>query len=150
MPKNAAMAAAIASQRIKSASDIWVKHKIRGFCMENYVIVCIVIMTAAIGALYTAKHFRRGGGCCGGGEYKVGKKRLSRICQKKVFTVEGMRCSHCKKRIEEVINDIKNVSAKADLRTGTVIVCYAETADDQLIKSRVEKSGYSVTDIKEL
>lgn len=118
--------------------------------MENYIIIFIVAAASVIGVLYSIRHFRRNGGCCGGGEYKVGKKRLSRICQKKVFTVEGMRCSHCKKRIEEVINDIKNVSAKADLRTGTVIVCYAETADDQLIKSRVEKSGYSVTDIKEL
>ena len=62
----------------------------------------------------------------------------------KTFKVEGMHCDHCKARVEEVVNDIKGVAGKVDLKKGELTVSYAEDVDDQLIIARVERAGYII------
>ena len=36
--------------------------------MENYIIIGIIIIAAAIAIVYTVRHFQGKGGCCGGGD----------------------------------------------------------------------------------
>ena len=38
--------------------------------MENYIIVGIIAAIAVIGDIYTVKHFKGEGGCCGTGSFK--------------------------------------------------------------------------------
>ena len=57
-----------------------------------------------------------------------------------------MHCDHCKNRVEEVVNDIKGVSGKVNLKKQELTVSYAEDVPDELIKSRIEKAGYTVSD----
>ena len=43
--------------------------------MENCIIIGIIAVIVVIGIIYTVKHFKGEGGCCGGGSYKPKKKK---------------------------------------------------------------------------
>lgn len=111
--------------------------------MENYIIVAIIVIVIVIGVRSAVKHFKREGGCCGGGEYKPKNKKLSKIIYKKTFRVDGMSCNHCKSRVEEAVNDIKGVAGKVNLKKGELVVSFAEEVADEVIISKIEKVGYS-------
>jgi len=112
--------------------------------MENYIIIGVILVFLIIGVIYTVKHFKGQGGCCGGGGYKAKKKKLTKIIYKKTFRVNGMHCEHCKNRVEETVNDIKGVSGKVNLKKGELTVSYAEEVSDDIIKTKIERAGYTV------
>ncbi len=112
--------------------------------MENYIIIGMIAVMVAIGVIYTVKHFKGEGGCCGGGSYKPRRKKLSDVKYKKTFKVGGMHCEHCKNRVEEAVNDIKGVVGKVDLKKGELTVSYAEDVADEIIKTKIERVGYTV------
>lgn len=114
--------------------------------MENYIIIGIIIIAAAIAIVYTVRHFQGKGGCCGGGDYKPKKKKLPKVLYQKTFKIQGLHCDHCKNRVEEVVNDIRGVAGKVNLKKQELTVSYAEDVPDELIKSRIEKAGYTVSD----
>lgn len=116
--------------------------------MTNGIIIGIVVILAflAIGT-----RIRRTGrkGCCGSGsDYKTRKKKLAHVNMRKTFVVEGMHCEKCSNRVMEVINDIPHVSANVDLKKGIAVVSYEEDVADDLIKSRLERAGYPVREIR--
>lgn len=116
--------------------------------MENVFIIVVILLLVSVGLFSTIRHFRgKGGGCCGGGSYRVKKKRLSHVVAEKAFRVEGMHCENCKTRIEEAINDISGVAGRVDLKKGLLIVSYAKTVDDQVIKGKIERMGYTISDV---
>lgn len=116
--------------------------------MDNLIIIAILVIAISFGIVSAVKHFKGQSGCCGSGDYKPKKKKLPHIAYQKTFKVDGMHCEHCKNRVEEVVNDIQGVCGKVDLKTGTLVVSYAEDVDDALIKARIEKAGYPVTDMQ--
>ena len=111
--------------------------------MENWIIIAVVIAVIAVGVVYTVKHFRHESGCCGGGGYKLRKKKLPRVLYQRTFTVGGMHCENCQKRIEEIVGDIHGVSGTVDLQKGELTVLYAAEVDDAWIVSRIERAGYT-------
>jgi len=111
--------------------------------MENFIIIAIIAVAFVIGIVYTIKHFKGQSGCCGGGSYKPKRKKLAGVLYKKTFLVDGMYCDHCKARVEEVVNDIKGIAGKVDLKKGELTVMYAEEIDDSVIVQRIEKAGYA-------
>lgn len=117
--------------------------------MENYIVIAIMAVAVGFGIYYAVKHFKGQGGCCGGSNYKPKKKKLKNVLCQKTFKVEGMHCERCKNRVEEVINDMKGVAGKVNLKKGELTVYYAEEVADDVIKSRIERAGYTVTDIWE-
>ncbi len=116
--------------------------------MENYIIIAIVAVIVTVGICFSVKHFKGKSGCCGGGGYKPRKKKLANVICHKTFAVGGMHCENCKIRVEEIVNDIKGVAGKVDLKKGELTISYAEMVDDELIKSRIERAGYSFDYIK--
>lgn len=114
--------------------------------MDNYIILGIVIIIVAVGVISTVKHFRGEGGCCSGGSYTPKRKKLKSIKYQKAFHIDGMTCEHCKRRVEEAVNDIKGVSARVILKKSELIVSYADDVNDNLIKEKIERAGYSVVD----
>ncbi len=115
--------------------------------MEDYIIIAIMVPIIGAGVRYTVKHFKKKGGCCSGGDYKPKKKKLTNVLYQKTFKVDGMHCENCKRRVEEIVNDIKGTMGKVSLKTGELIVSYAEAVDDEIIKSRIERAGYTVSSI---
>lgn len=114
--------------------------------MENYIIIGMIAVIVVIAVISSIKHFKGEGGCCGGGSYKPKRKKLSDIKYTKKFKVGGMHCEHCKRRVEETVNDIKGVVGRVDLKKGELTVSYAEDVNDEIIKAKIEKKGYTVTD----
>ena len=114
--------------------------------MVDSVIIGIIAVVVVIGIIYTIKHFKGEGGCCGGGSYRVKSKKLERVLYQKTFRVEGMHCEHCKNRVEEVINDIPGTAGKVNLKKGEVIVSYAEEVSDEVIRAKVARAGYTIAD----
>lgn len=118
--------------------------------MENYITIGALAIIVAIGIAATVKHFKGEGGCCGGGSsYKPRKKRIAGIRYRKVFRIDGMHCAHCKARVEEIVNDIPNVTGSVDLKKGELVVSYAEEVADELLQARIERAGYTVIEIRE-
>ena len=115
--------------------------------MENYIIIAIIALAAGSGIYSAVKHFKDQGGCCGGGSYKPKKKKLKNVLYQKTFKVDGMHCDHCKNRVEEVVNDMKGIAGAVNLKKGELTVSYAEEVADDVIKSRIERAGYTVTEI---
>lgn len=112
--------------------------------MTDGIIIAILVVALFFGIRATVKHFARKSGCCGSSGYKPRKKKLSKVLWQKTFKVEGMHCEHCKARVEEIVNDIAGVAGKVDLKKGTLTVSYAEDVEDELIKSKLERVGYTV------
>lgn len=117
--------------------------------MENYIIIAILVLAVGFGSISAIKHFKGQGGCCGGGSYKPKKKKLKHVLYQKTFKVEGMHCDHCKNRVEEVVNDMKGLAGTVHLKNGELTVSYEEEVDDEVIKARLERAGYTVTESKD-
>ena len=113
--------------------------------MDTYIIIGIIILIAAIAVIYTVKHFKGEGGCCGGGSFKPKRKKLKNVKYTKTFTVSGMHCEHCSGRVEEVVNDIKGVAGRVNLKKGELTVSYAEDVADEIIIAKIERAGYSAS-----
>ena len=109
------------------------------------VVLVLLTLCVCFGIRSYAKKLRQGGGCCGGGDYKPRKKKLSHVAGQKTFQVEGMYCEHCKVRVEEAVNDIKGAAGKVDLKKGLLTVSYAESLDEEQVKQKVERAGYHLT-----
>lgn len=114
--------------------------------MENFVIIGIIAVIVAVGIRYTVKHFKGEGGCCGTGDYKLKSKKLSKVLYQKKFKVDGMHCEYCKSRVEEAVNDIDSVAGKVNLKKSELTVSYAKEVSDDIIKSKLEKIGYKITE----
>ena len=112
--------------------------------METYIFIGILAVIVVLAIVSSIKHFKGEGGCCGGGSYKPKKKKLKGVKYQKTFKVGGMHCEHCKNRVEKIVNDIKVISGKVNLKKGELIVSYAEDVDDEIIKAKIEKAGYTV------
>ena len=114
--------------------------------MENYIVIGIIAVIVVIAVISSIKHFKGESGCCGGGGYKPRRKKLTKVKYTKRFNVSGMHCEHCKNRVEEAVNDIKSVAGRVDLKKGELTVSYAEDVSDEIIKTKLERLGYRVTD----
>ena len=116
--------------------------------MENYIIMGIIIVIAFFAVRTIVKRKGRKGCCGSGSDYKPRKKKLQAVIATKVFTVDGMHCEKCANRVTEVVNDITGVAGVVDLKKGIVTVSYEQEVADEKIKARIERVGYTVTEIR--
>ena len=116
--------------------------------MENYIIIGIIIVIAFFAIRTIVKRKGRKGCCGSGSDYKPRKKKLKNVIATKVFAVDGMHCEKCANRVTEVVNDITGVAGVVDLKKGIVTVSYEQEVADEQIKARIERVGYTVTEIR--
>ena len=116
--------------------------------MDNYIIIGIIVLIAVIAIGTLVKRSGRKGCCGSGSDYKPRKKKLQAVIATKVFAVDGMHCEKCANRVTEVINDITGVAGVVDLKKGIVTVSYEQEVADEQIKARIERVGYTVTEIR--
>lgn len=114
--------------------------------MENFIIICLLIIAVGLAIIPTIRHFKGMVGVVGAVLISQRRKKLKRVIQKKTFKVEGMHCEHCSNRVMEAVNSIPELSAKVKLKQGLVIISYAEPVEDNLIKEAIERIGYKVVD----
>ena len=116
--------------------------------MDNYIIIGVVALIAlvAIGTIVKRKGRK---GCCGSGsDYKPRKKKLKNVIATKTFKVDGMHCEKCSNRVTEAVNDILGVAGVVNLKKGIVTVSYELEVADEQIKAKIERVGYTVTEVR--
>ena len=86
--------------------------------MDDIVIVVILAVLLAVGVYSTIRHFKGQGGCCGGGNTYIYKKKLKKVIAKKIFIVDGMSCVNCVARVTNTINDIPGLANGRAVREG--------------------------------
>ena len=116
--------------------------------MENYSIIGIIIVIAFFAVRTIVKRKGRKGCCGSGSDYKPRKKKLQAVIATRIFVVDGMHCEKCANRVTEVVNDITGVAGVVDLKKGIVTVSYEQEVADEQIKARIERVGYTVTEIR--
>lgn len=112
--------------------------------MTDILIILLFAGLAVFGIVHTLRHFRGQGGCCGSGGYTPKRKKLKNVLYTRTFSVSGMHCAHCRNRVEEVVNDMRGLSGRVDLKKGELTVSYAEDVEDSRIVERIQKAGYTV------
>jgi len=68
---------------------------------------------------------------------------------KKVITINGMSCEHCKARVEKALNAIDGVEAKVDLKKNNAIVSLTTEVSDEVLKNAVNEAGYEAVSVEE-
>lgn len=116
--------------------------------METIIILFILALLLASGAVYTVRHFRGKGGCCGGGGVYIPKKKLENVTAIRTLKTEGMTCENCAARIVRAVNEVEGLSARVDLRRKTVRISMNVAVADERLRELVEGAGYTVTSIR--
>lgn len=76
------------------------------------------------------------------------QKHLDTIVATKKLQIEGMSCANCQNRIENALNGMVQVNAKASFKKGEAIVKLGADIPEEELREAVEKLGYKVTSIE--
>ena len=69
---------------------------------------------------------------------------------KKVVTIEGMMCEHCKNKVETSLSSINNVSkVKVNLKNKTATIYSTKSISNDDIKNSISKLDYKIVNIGE-
>ena len=113
--------------------------------MGTYIICGILVIVVVAALLGSKKHFKGEGGCC---DVKIKPKHLDTIVATKKLQIEGMSCANCQNRIENALNGMAQVNAKASFKKGEAIVKLGADIPEEELREAVEKLGYKVTSIE--
>ena len=62
-----------------------------------------------------------------------------------IIKVKGMKCDHCKKRVEESLLKVEGIKkVKIDLKTGKVQITSKEVIPFSQLKTIIEETGYEI------
>jgi copper chaperone len=66
----------------------------------------------------------------------------------RIYTVEGMTCSHCVTAVSTEVGALPGVSdVRVDLTTGTVTVTSDQPLDAEAVRGAVDEAGYQLADV---
>lgn len=112
--------------------------------MQDLIIIVLLVVLIGMGVFSTLQYFKGKGGCCGGGNTYVSKKKLKHVRKIKNYHVEGMYCENCKARVERYINDMDGVAGKVNLKKKELIVSMEREVSDEEVRAAVQKAGYEI------
>lgn len=121
--------------------------------MATAVICLIIVIICVLSVRSYTKRVTRG--CCNAGGDPVKRvnpkdKNPDHYPYTSEIKVEGMTCSSCARRVENALNSIDGVWAKADSTAGYATVRMKEQLEDEEIRKAVSSAGYGVTGIEKL
>lgn len=85
-------------------------------------------------------------GCCGSGDapvkrIKVADKNKANYPYSALLTVDGMMCSACQTRVENALNALDGVWARADVSAGTVKLLMKQPVPEDRLRSTINELG---------
>lgn len=121
--------------------------------MATAVICLIIVIICVLGVRSYTKRMTRG--CCNAGgdpvkRVKPKDKNLDNYPYASKIKVEGMACASCARRVENALNSMDGVWAKADSTGGSVTVRMKEQLENEEIRKAVSSAGYGVSGIEKL
>jgi len=83
-----------------------------------------------------------------GARDKKRKKREKKQMEKTMY-ITGMMCPHCEARVKQILEGVDGVdSAVCSHEKGTAVLTLSEDTDDNVLRTIIEKEGYTVTGIE--
>lgn len=119
--------------------------------MATYILSGIILLIIVFSLRSFIEKLRFG--CCGGTVEKITKKtklskrELSEYQISKTIYIEGMTCGNCANHVENALNSLEMVYAKVDLNKNLANVKMKTNISEEILKSVVNKAGYSVKHI---
>ncbi len=110
----------------------------------QYAIFAIILIVFAV---FVIKSYSKklASGCCGGGDaekkIKVADKNRAHYPYAASLTVDGMMCAACETRVENALNTIDGVWAKASSSDGSVELLMKAPVDEELLRKTINELG---------
>lgn len=111
------------------------------------VIICVILVVfIVIGIRSMVK--RAAQGCCGGGDVKHVKtdKNTSHYTYKYTMGIEGMHCKHCTQTVENALNSLGGIYAKADLKNKSAVIYSNIECDSTKWTNAVNSCGFTASE----
>lgn len=109
-----------------------------------------LILIAMVVCSFRFYIIRLSGGCCGGAgqpyipRIKVQDHNRSHYPYHKILEVDGMSCGNCAASVENALNSIEGVWAKANLLKEEVSLYMKQDMDEAVLTFIIKDAGYSV------
>lgn len=121
--------------------------------MEKFIAVILLILICIQAVCRYIYRLRRGGGCCSAHEPAEKKVRVtdrdkSHYPHRLILSIDGMTCSGCVRRVENALNRMNGVWAKADLASRQAQVFCKQPPDEAALRRTVREAGYTVLSIQ--
>ncbi|HBZ03860.1 MAG TPA: copper resistance protein CopZ [Lachnospiraceae bacterium] len=112
--------------------------------ISTVIVVVLLVVILFFAIKNSIPHFKGQGACCGGGssEKTVKPKKLDKVIATKVIRVEGMRCSNCRIRVQNKLNEMDGVNAKVNIEKKTATVQLGKDIPDEELTRAIESLGY--------
>ena len=119
--------------------------------MGTAIIMCLLAVIIIMALRCVKKRILHGSACCGErdappAKIRVHDKNKSHYPYTFVFSVDGMHCSNCVRHVENALNIMNGVWAKADLETKTVKVRSKKELKPEDLSAKINEAGYTVLD----
>lgn len=117
--------------------------------MTEIVIILLLVILVGWAVYHSVKKVKRGGGCCPGHEETLKRvvvqdKNRSHYPYQVTLDIGGMTCENCARRVENALNSLDGVWAKADISTHRVTVLCKAQPDLKKMAGSVREAGYVV------
>lgn len=121
----------------------------------KWIYLVITILIVALILWRVIRSIVSGKSCCGTGGRVPAKvharhDRISDYPYRYILNVEGMVCSACVRNVENTLNRIDGLWAKADLQKKEVTVLSKVPRDKKFFVDAYEDSTYTITGFKEV
>lgn len=117
--------------------------------MQNLLLILVFLAVCAYAAKSIAFKIKHGSSCCGEHEasekkVKVKDKNKSHYAHAYRLSVDGMHCANCARRVENALNALSGVWAKADLSKKEVLLRSKTPQESGILEKAVSLAGYTV------
>ena len=121
--------------------------------MGTAIILLVLVGICVIALASVRKRIKYGSSCCGTHDaplkkIKVHDKKASNYPYTYTLTVDGMHCSNCARRVENVLNSKDGVWATVYLEKKSVLVRAKTSIENAELSRIVSEAGYTVIDVK--
>ncbi len=123
--------------------------------MGTAIVVFILLVIVISAVKGTIKRVLYGSACCGERErpekkVKVKDRKKSHYCYKYKISVSGMHCSNCVRHVENALNSIEGIWAKANLGQKKVTVLSKTEYSFGDFEKFIDDAGYTALSMKEI
>lgn len=112
-------------------------------------IVLLLLIAAVLGLRYYMR--RLSSGCCGGGDaldrVRPADANPAHYAHHVRVRIEGMRCLHCVRRVENTFNLRPGMMARVKLSAATADVYSVEPLEEGELRSLIARAGYAVQEV---
>ena len=115
--------------------------------MVDVILLILVICLLIFAVKGTIKHFKGDSSCCGGSSNALvtpQKKLENSIIGQKKINILGMHCENCERSIENELNKIDGLIAKADFKKGVENITYDRVNDEEKCFDAIKKAGFDI------